>query len=269
MTEPFARPHSGEELMDESTFSELYWCNAQRAERRRAESQPQGSRPAPPQVAAERVFDLSELGARVVSHPAAVEREPARPAPSGTPGVPTSPAAAAALEAEIDRSRSREAVARLAVYLARSYASAAALFLCHRGIVQGLCGDGLPGRADVILFPTGAASVFGEVAASGRAFRGAPRAGGLDTRIQRALGREHVQEVAVLPVLLSGRVVNLLYADNGPEALGDASAAALTAVCARVADAYERLIRERKRSAEADVFAYAGPSASPARPEGR
>jgi hypothetical protein len=45
--------------------------------------------------------------------------------------------------------------------------------------------------------------------------------------------------------------VNLLYADNGPEALGDASAAALHAVCARVAAAYERLIRERKRAGQA------------------
>ena len=175
----------------------------------------------------------------------------ARRAPSGTPGAPASPAAAAALEAEIDRSSSREAVARLAVYLARSYASATALLLVHRGIIQGLCADGLQGRPDAILFPTDAASVFGEVAASGRPFRGAPRAGGLDARILRALGREHVQEIAVLPVRLSGRVVNLLYADNGPEALGDASAAALTAVCARVAAAYERLIRERKRSPRA------------------
>jgi hypothetical protein len=121
----------------------------------------------------------------------------------------------------------------------------------HRGIIQGLCADGLSARPDAVLFPAGAESVFGAVAASARPFRGAPRAGGLDARILRALGREHVQEIAVLPVTLSGRVVNLLYADNGPEALGDASAAALSAVCARVATAYERLIRERKRGAQA------------------
>lgn len=240
MTQPFARPHSGEELMDARTFSELHARIAERAERRRAESPPPAPRAVPPRAAAQRVFDLAELGARVVSDPATAEREFARPA---------SPAAAAALEAEIDRSSSREAVTRLAVYLARSYASATALLLVHRDIIQGLCADGLQGRPDAVLFPAGAASVFGEVASSGRPFRGAPRAGGLDARILRALGREHVQEIAVLPVSLSGRVVNLLYADNGPEALGDASAAALNAVCARVAAAYERLIRERKRSA--------------------
>lgn len=74
------------------------------------------------------------------------------------------------------------------------------------------------------------------------------RAGGLDARILRALGREHAQEIAVLPVVLGGRVVNLLYADNGPEALGDASIAALSSICTRVGAAYERLIRARKRS---------------------
>ena len=58
-----------------------------------------------------------------------------------------------------------------------------------------------------------------------------------------------VQEIAILPVTLRGRVVNVLYADNGPEALGDASAAALTSVCARVAAAYERLIYARKVTA--------------------
>ena len=185
----------------------------------------------------ERVFDLAELGARVISSPT--------PPPARTP----SPAAAAALEAEIDRSVTRDSVARLALYLARGYASATALMLVHRGFVQGLCADGLPGRLDAILFPADATSAFGEVAASGRPFRGAPPAHGLDARILRALGREHVQEIAVLPVFLGGRVVNLLYADNGPEALGDVSTAALTAVCARLAAAYERLIRERKRGA--------------------
>jgi hypothetical protein len=240
MTQPFARPLSGEELMDTRTFSELYSRITQRAERGHAESQPS----TPSRVAAQRVFDLAELGARVVSAPAPAETERARPAPSGAPGCP-----AAALEAEIDRAVGREAVARLAVKLARSYASATALLLVHRGIIQCLCADGLEGRPDAVLFPAASASIFGEVASSGGRFRGTPRAGGLDARILRGLGREQVQEIVVLPVVLSGRVVNLLYADNGPEAIGDASAAALTSVCARVAAAYGRLIRTHKRSA--------------------
>jgi len=190
-------------------------------------------------VVEERAFDLAEeLGARVIHSPT-------------PPGHAPSPASSAALEAEIDRSGSRESIARLAVYLARGYAAASALLLVHRGIVQGLRADGILGRPDTIMFPADASSVFGEVATSGRPFRGAPPASGLDARILRAFGREHVQEIAVLPVTLRDRVVSLLYADNGPEALGDASAAALTSVCGRVAAAYERLIHERKRGARA------------------
>jgi GAF domain-containing protein len=191
----------------------------------------------------ERILDLADLGARVVGD-GALARQPEPRAPRG----PASPAAAAALEAEIDRCGSREAVARLAVYLARSYASATALLLVHRGLVQGLCADGIACCPDTILFPTGAASAFADVASTQEPFRGAPPASGLDARILRAFGREHVQEIAILPVILRGRVVGLLYADNGPEALGDASAAALVSVCARVATAYERLIHERKRA---------------------
>ena len=233
MTQPFAR-HTGGELMDETTFSEL-------------------SSRAPGQ----RVYDLAELGARVVSAPAPPPRKPARPTPPAAPrtGAAPRPAAAparpAALEAEIDRCNSREAVGRLSASLARSYAAASALLLVHRGIVQGLCAEGLPGRPDALLFPVDAQSVFGEVARSGRAFRGAPRPDGLDARILRALGRAQVREIAVLPIRLGSRVVNLLYADNGPEPLGDAAFAALGAVCTRVADAYARLIRARKRDAQA------------------
>jgi hypothetical protein len=238
MTQPFARPHSGDELMDTRTFSELCARLAERAERARAQAQP----PAPPRRAAQRIVDLAELGARVVGDPvpAGWTRAPA----SDGSGVPT-----AALEAEIDRAADREAVARLAVKLARSYASAAALLLVHRGIIQGLCADGLAGRPDAVMFPAGNASLFGEVAETGRGFRGTPRAGGLDARILRALGREQVREIAVLPVSLGGRAVNLLYADNGPEAFGDASAAALASVCGRVATAYERLIRVHRLGA--------------------
>jgi hypothetical protein len=200
----------------------------------------------PPRFAARRVVDLAELGARVVGDAVPARREPARAHAPRAPG-----SRAAALEAQLDRAGSREAVAHIAVQLARSYASAAALLLVHRGIIQGVCGDGLAGRPEAVLVPASTASVFGAVAASGRPHRGAPRAAGLDARILRALGREHAREIAVLPVSLRGRVVSLVYADDGPDPLGDASFAALASVCARVANAYERLIRARKLGASA------------------
>jgi hypothetical protein len=207
LPQPLARPYAGGELMDERTFSELHSRPAQRVERRRAE-------------------------------PA---RAP-RPAQSAA-----APASTAALEQEIDRARNWEAVTRLSTLLARRYAAAVALLLVHRGVIQGLSAHGLPSRPDAVLFPADASSAFGEVATSGRPFRGAPRAGGLDAIVLRALGRAQAREIAILPVALGGRVVNLLYADNGSEPLGDTSAAALSVVCARIAGAYERVIREQRR----------------------
>jgi hypothetical protein len=206
--QPFSRPYVGDELMDENTFSELQ----------------------------------SRIAGRPETHAAA---QAPRPAPSRPAAA--APASAAAIEAAIDRANSREAVTRLSMHLARRYAAAAALLLVHRGVIQGLSAQGLPSRPDAVLFPADAASVFGDVASSGRTFRGAPRATGLDAMILRALGRSQAREIAVLPVRTGGRVVSLLYADNGPEPLGDASVAALSAVCAHVGAAYERLIREQKR----------------------
>ena len=62
-----------------------------------------------------------------------------------------------------------------------------------------------------------------------------------------AVGRPAAHAVLLQPVSIRGRVVNLLYADNGPDPLGDTSVAALAALAHTVARAYERLILAAKR----------------------
>jgi hypothetical protein len=213
----------GEELIDVDTFSEIYSRLAPSPRRTRRKV-----RVRPP-----RIPDIAELGGRPLPRPS------------------SSPEAAALLEFELAQCRTPEAVAALGVHLAGNYASAVALLLVHRGMIQGLRSRGMGAREPALLFPADSASLFAEVVASGRPFRGLPqRRGPLDARILRVLGRQHVRELAVLPVSLRGRVVNLFYADNGSEPLGDASFAALGAVCARLASAYERLILTRKFSPE-------------------
>jgi hypothetical protein len=168
-------------------------------------------------------------------------------APRWQARAPASPGAAAALEDELGRCTQREAAARLGVYLAGTYAAGTALFAVHRGLIQGICSEGMADQGSGLLFPSDAPSLFAEVVASGWAVRSAPPERPLDRRILRVLGRQHVREIAVLPVMLRGRAVNLLYADNGPEALGAASVAALSAVCDQIADAYRRVILAGKR----------------------
>ncbi len=54
-------------------------------------------------------------------------------------------------------------------------------------------------------------------------------------------------EVNVHPVTIGDRTVNLLYADNGPDAFGETSIAGLTALCDCLSRAYERLITDQKK----------------------
>lgn len=155
----------------------------------------------------------------------------------------------ARLEAEIDACGSRGEITKLALRLARGYCEAAAVFLVRRGVVHGVAGEGCPGRAETALFPKAMPSVFSRVIQERKAFRGAPPDRTLERRVLRSLGREGVQEIAILPAALGGRVVTLLYADNGPDPVGDAALAALGAVATRLGRAYERLILARKQAA--------------------
>jgi hypothetical protein len=154
--------------------------------------------------------------------------------------------AEALLEAQIDGAASRAEATRLAVRLARNYCEAAAVFLVHRGIVQGIAAEGCSGRPETALFPKAMPSVFSGVVARRELYRGSPPERILERRVLRALGREQVRQIAVLPCSVGGRVVTLLYADGGAELLGDTALAALGSVAARLAAAYERLIFARK-----------------------
>ena len=159
---------------------------------------------------------------------------------------PCTPAAAAALESEIDQCGTREHVVRLAVHLARAYAGAAAIFSVRHDLIEGVVGEGFDAHVAATVGPAGEDSPFGRGAGTGTMFRGSPPTEGLGSKVLGALGRDHVREIAILPVTSRGRVVTLLYADNGPEVLGDAAVAALGAVCTRISRAYARLILERK-----------------------
>lgn len=219
MSPYIAHLRAGEELMDSGTFYALYskLAPAGRRQARRVRVRPP------------RIPDISELGGRPL---------PRR----------LSPAAASVFEMEMSRSPSRNAVARLGVQWATSYASAAALLVVNRGMIQGLASSGMRDLEPAVLFPVDAPSVFSRVVVDGRPQRGAVPANPLDRRILQVLGRGQAREFGVFPVAVRGRVVSLLYVDNGPETLGDAAAAALSVVCRRLGGAYERLILERKRS---------------------
>jgi MshEN domain len=156
----------------------------------------------------------------------------------------------ARLETRIDGAADRDEIASLAVRLARAYAGTAALFLVQGGTVVGLRGDSsaLERRIQGVVVPLETDCQLARVAQTREPWRGAPPDGGVDARILRALGRERAREMVLLPICIRNRVVNVLYADNGFEAIGETSLAALGALCNCVSRAYQRLILASKRS---------------------
>lgn len=156
---------------------------------------------------------------------------------------------AGALEALLEAATDRESAGRAVIALSRLYVATAALLVVHRGMVMGLFGDGgdLASHIEAVLVPIDADSVLAR-AAHGEPYRGAPPKGALDTRVLRALGRADAREIAVLPISLRGRVVNLLYVDAGEKVIAETALGALHALTLCVARAYERLILSRKNA---------------------
>ena len=205
----------GEELIDVDSFAALY----QQAE------EPRGRRRAAP------------------LEPRAGEASPAQKG-----WLVAGAASVAALEAGLEQARDRDAVVSHALALALGHARAVALFAV-RGTVQGLAAAGEVECRDLrgVLVAPEAGSLLAAAIEQGEPVRGAPDPEGIDARLARLLRRLQPDELAFFPIRIGDRVVNLLYADNGPEPLGETSCDALARLCQRVAQSYERVIQEKKR----------------------
>ena len=209
------------ELIDEQTFAALHerW---------------QGSDVAAPAPASDRQADTEPLGS-----------EPRRECEVSV----VDPASTLSrLESELATADDRDTVAQRALSIACLYVDAAALFLVRGGTVSGFrgVGEGMPATLDGILMSAETSVLFADPAVEERPFRGAPPEDGVGRRVVEALGRRSVCEVLVHPIAIRGRVVNLLYVDNGERSLSEISVAAMTALCQCVSRAYERLILESK-----------------------
>ena len=154
----------------------------------------------------------------------------------------------AALEADLAMTGDRDTVVPTALRIAASYARAAAVFAVRDGLIQGvLAAGGSSGDPiDGLSLPASEPSMLG-TAARGTVFHGSPAREGIDAIVSRAVGGGEPREAAILPVAIRGRVVQLLYVDNGPDPLPPRSLAAVGALCGDVSAAYARLIGESTR----------------------
>lgn len=228
-----------EELIDVATFSRL-----QAALTVRGSAHPAGS-PPPEESKADELL-LEEIASELPPDRPRRERGGDAVAPPAHPGE------IAALEAMLVAASDRDQVAEAAIRLAMLHVRACGLLVVNRGMIAGLraAGEGLDERIEGVALSVDAACMFSRAALSGKPLYGAAPADGVDARILRALGRTQAAEVLILPVAIRGRVVNLLYADNGHDPIPRTAIAALRALVDLMAAAYEGLILSRKTSRE-------------------
>ena len=155
----------------------------------------------------------------------------------------------ARLEAELVFLADRERLAALALRIATFFARTVALFAVRDPMIQGVLAAGEVETECIegIYLPLASDSMLARTASSSVRFRGPPPSESIDGGILHVLRGGVPSEAAVLPVCLGGRVVNLIYADNGADPLAETSLAALEALCDTIGAAYTRLVVEGKK----------------------
>ena len=190
---------------------------------------------------------LDELVAEPVEAP--VWELPETPAAEGA-SAPAPSARIADLEARLQGATDRDEIVRLALQLACSFARVAGLFVVRSNRVSGFRASTPEMTASMseVELPIESPSMLTYPAASRMPFRGTPPSDGIDGRLLASLDRHDVREVFVHPIIIRDRAVNVLYADNGGDPFGETSIAALTALCDRLAAAYERLLMASRKT---------------------
>jgi hypothetical protein len=149
----------------------------------------------------------------------------------------------------IDGAQDRDAILSLVLDYAAERLRYVALFVVQGDVAEGLDarGDGLPATmVRRIAVPLDSPGTFRAVRERGAPVVGALGTSGHDGVVRGDLGRESARAVALVPIHIGGRVVLIVWADDGPDPLDLASLDEVVAVCGHAADGFERIIRERK-----------------------
>jgi hypothetical protein len=244
--------------MDQAEFDALY--------ARVGDAPPLPAGAAPPGALPDEVVDLTDL---VAEPPAEAERAREEvlaamgaaaghaPRPSFTPrpgsleAVRLEPEPPPLGFAEAIRSlegvADRDAIAHTVVRYARSHFRRAILLTVHRGAAAGWegLGEGLDPRAvRRVRVPLGTPGVLDTVVRSQAPFLGSLQKTDANLRFLKAIGGGVPRNAFVIPILSLGRVVNVLYADNGRGELVDASdVGELLILATKIAQSYDALLR--------------------------
>jgi hypothetical protein len=220
---PPAGPTVNEDLISEEVFAKLY---------QRREDQPDS----------DEIPVLDEADMEVVEEEVIELVEEVVPVPEESP---LSFQEATQLLKGID---DRNAVARTVLRFAASVFKRSLLFTAHRQVILGwdaVGGNIDPARFRSLAIPLDTPSVFGLVVSSRAHFLGALQKTRINIGFLKAMGRQVPLSAVVVPILVRGRVVNLLYCDNGHRAHAASDIGELLILAQHIARCYEAMF-ERK-----------------------
>jgi len=172
------------------------------------------------------------------------------------PSLPDESPNAETAAMRIDGAATRDEVVEGVLALCRHYFRRVLFFIVREAWVVGWTGSGEGMDRDLaqqLRFPLDQSSVFQTVTRDKTMFIGRLGPEEQNQRFLKALGKRAATNAAVLPVLVKGRVVNLIYADNGATGNLRPSLGELLVLLQRVPRAYLRIIRRRVADARRPV----------------
>jgi hypothetical protein len=169
----------------------------------------------------------------------------------------TQPPDAASAAERLDAATSRDEVVAAVLSLCNSLFRRVIFFIVREPWVQGWsgAGEGMDhATAAQIRIPLDQPSIFSTVARDKTVFIGRLGQEEQNQLFLKSLAKRASTNAALFPILLKGRVVNLIYGDNGPTGNVKANMGQLMVMLQKVPRAYLRIIRRRiaetKRPAE-------------------
>ena len=147
---------------------------------------------------------------------------------------------------------SRDEVAEILLNVARTRCRRAALFLVRRDLILGwdVAGEGVdPARMRVLRIPAGGLSMFGNTIDAKAPLVCNPTLDADKPEMRKflaALGGNPPRSALVVPIVIRDRVVNLFYADNGPDGEAPDRVEEVLEALRAVPLAFAALLRRRK-----------------------
>jgi hypothetical protein len=145
----------------------------------------------------------------------------------------------------------RDQIARVVLGFASATFKRTVLFMVRPDMVMGwdAHGKGLSRESvEHLMVPLSAPSVFKLVCESRSHFLGAIPKSPVNTRFVKLLGGDEPRSAFIIPIVFKGKVVNILYGDNGPATSATFDIGELLILAMKVPQSFEDLVARMKKA---------------------